>query len=232
MKLSYVFLSSITVGLVGTHAMACFLPTPPVAPPPRVWAQLHEPGDLWIWVRIEDVFATTEEHSCSCGVGLGDTAVPIPPLVLVDNVSVGVLNTMTEQIVRTITQFDKLAPDAPATEGWSNGPDVPDERIGAPGPGSRWSGFGADVPALDPGTLQANEVWVVCFNLVWDPGQFTLPAGFSLQVGAGLGMGPGDFRPLFDPNNPHSARYNQVPSPGAGALLFAAAPLMARRRRR
>ena len=228
----------IACGVLGagivSSAGACVTPTPPVEPPPRVFSERHSPTDYWVWIELRNVFTTDTSHDCSCGLGLG-SALPTG-MVIGEGVQIGVYNTSTMEIVRSITPFDDLAPSEASSMGWRDGPDAPDPLTGSPQV-QNWFGFGGNIGVVTPGALGLNEIFVMCF-------QFDVPADFALtgtipaQIGGGLGNPDGS--PMFgvrENADSHLASYSNVfefpiPAPGVVGVLLVAGAFGASRRRR
>ncbi|MGP1347178.1 MAG: hypothetical protein ACTS3F_11010 [Phycisphaerales bacterium] len=229
-------LAGVGVMAVPGRALACGQP-PPVEPP-KTWQVLGGEGSIELYVELGTIFPTSTPHACSCGIGLGSAGAPLPFGVDVNDIRLGILTRTDGQVVGfdPILAFDVMGADGNSTTGWQNGPVIPDPALGSPVPGSTWFGFGGVVGAVDPGTPQANQSFVICFDLKFDPGLLQ-GTSTTLQIGAGLGVDLGNFAPLFDSGLEHTARYSTpveiefVPSPGGVGVLALGGLFAARRRR-
>ncbi len=208
----------VACGVAG-QATACVEPTPPMEPPPSWWAWGDTPGVDTLYVGLASVFPSSSPHDCSCGIGLGSTANPLPTIGIdIHGVRVGVLNKVTHEFT-PILPFDEFGPSPTGSGAWQAGPPTGDPSLGGPVDGSTWFGFDGVVPPVDPPSLEADECFVICFDFWIDPGiDFVLDA----QIGGGLGSPNGG--PLFDPANPHSSRYSnsfnlRLPAPGTAACF-------------
>ncbi|MCG8403911.1 MAG: PEP-CTERM sorting domain-containing protein [Phycisphaerales bacterium] len=210
---------------VQREAKACGRPLPQPMP---VWVVNHgnidmDPNiEVWVGQQIS-LFPPGSPTTCSCGLGLGSTAQPLPPGITVEGVRFTITNTVTHQNV-IIPEFSALLADVDATNGWQGG-------AGA-NPGSTWFGFSGLVPAfttLPP--LDTNEVYKLWFELDVQPPLL----GTLLDVQFGSGKGTPGGSPDFDaPHDPATYGFVSeviIPEPATLSLLAVGAVIFARKRR-